>query len=194
MRRLALLLVLTGCGAAPHATTQLTAKASSAPSPVAPAPPEDPSASGLWRGVAGAWSRLDHQTVEALAIAPTSPWGKVDVGWSDGVVDRYVLRSRLSGPYHPRAPLVIDDAAAHVIKVTLTSAKPEVDQPVTVTDLEVLPIDAVAILDDAAARWKAHLAEQQSAIDSALAEADRLSGGRAFGRETTTITDGFTQP
>jgi len=192
MRRLALLFVLVGCGAAPRATTQATTGPSSASSPAPP--PEDPSASGLWRGVVGSWSRLDHETMVALAIAPISPWGKVAVGWSDGLADHYVVRNRLSGPYHPRVngqPLVIDDAAAHVIKATLTAAKQEVDQPVIVTDLEVLPIDAVAILDDAAARWTAHLAEQQGAIDGALAEADRLSAGRVLGRETTTITDGF---
>jgi hypothetical protein len=182
MRRLALLVVIAGCGTAPRATSQTE------PPSLAPA---DPSATGLWEAVIGHWPRLDHETVEALAIAPSSVWGNIAVGWSAGANDRYVVRSRLRGPYQTRAPLALDGAAAHVVKVTMTSADPAIDQPVIATDLQVLPVDAAAILDDAAARWAAHLAEQQGAIDGALAEAGRLSAGRALGPEATAITDGF---
>ena len=54
-----------------------------------------------------------------------------------------------------------------------------------------LAIEDPAIREDANARWTAYLTTQQGAMDAALAEADRRSGGRPLGPEATQSNDGL---
>jgi hypothetical protein len=54
-----------------------------------------------------------------------------------------------------------------------------------------LAIEDAAIRADADARWTAYLGAQQGAMDAALADADRRSGGRPLGPEAAQTNDGL---
>lgn len=156
---------------------------------------DESSASSLWTMLAAPVVPLGTGTFEALAIRPRTRWGRLAISWSAGDETKYdALMVGRRGPYFPstdNTALTLPGADAHVVAVTGGWNPRGTPTMVAMTDVRVLPIDPSKMLDDAAARWSAYVPSQTAAIEAALVEADRLTGGPKFGSERTEILDRF---
>lgn len=156
--------------------------------------PDYATAGEIWRAIAGSWPPPPH-VLEGLAVAPHSKWGDVSVDWTSGQTNHYVVRGD-TGPYavsYRGAPLVLDGGEAHVIRMTVDPSKPALlAMMVSAASVEVLDdANATDALDDAAARWRRYLVEQQRQLDAALDDADRGTPGRPLGPEQIAVVGGF---
>lgn len=172
-----------------------------APAPALPPPLDtlpaidDAAATSLWTLVGAPVAKLGMGTFEALAIRPQTRWGQLAISWSmaDKTASDALMTAR-RGPYTPaidHAVVVSRGADAHIVVVTGGSDPRGVPQMVAATAVRALPIDAAAMLDDAAARWRTYLPTQDAAIEAALQEGNRLTGGPAYGAEHTESIDRF---
>jgi hypothetical protein len=149
-----------------------------------------------WRkAAAGSWPELRHGT-QGLAIAIHSKWGEVAQLWGDSLPHTYVMRSDTRGPYGmldaDGKPIALGGVQAAVVELSFTSG---IDRGMVLKPSGVRIVSSanpIRALDDAAARWKKFLADQQPALDRALDAADLASPGRAFGAETIANADSFT--
>ena len=147
-----------------------------------------------WKALEGSWPELRHKT-QGLAIAIHSKWGEVAQLWGDSLPHVYVMRSDGRGPYGivdaAGQPIALGGVQAAVVELAFTSG---IDNGMVLKPSGVKIVSSAnptRALDDAYARWKEYLADQQPAIDRALDAADRASGGRPLGAETIATKDGF---